>query len=278
VEGLAVRKLTLAVLVAAVAATGAVGGHKPKPACPPCQTGFGFLDSPAFSTDTVRRPPSTPYSPQPGDMVFATDDVIFLRTGHVLAGAGMPTHSAIFFRKPDGELAILEAGPFNSGHIGVLEPLEHLRAYEQLGTVWVRPRCCPLTEEQSCRLTQFAVGQEGKRFAWCKMYALITPFRPRGPIRTYFLAKPQGPEGEKFYCAELVTESIVFAGLIDATDARPAATFPSDLFFDGRKNPFLKHHFKLSERGWGVPARWSSCPFPCAGCTPAGNWSIGVGR
>jgi hypothetical protein len=263
--------LLLVILASSLAATGAMAGKQPKPACPVEQTGFGFLDCPAYSTSWEHRPPYTPYSPQPGDIMFCTDDVLIFLTGHILSGAGQPTHSAVFFRRPDGQLAILEAGPFNSSHIGILEPLEHLRNYEQKGTVWIRPRSCPLTEEQSARLTHFAMCQEGKRFAWARMYSLITPVRTRGPIRTYFVGKSHGGDRDKYYCAELAAEAIVASGAIDAADSRPAATFPSDLFYDGRKNPFLKHHFKLSEHGWGVPSHWSSCAGSCGGCAPTGE-------
>ena len=63
-----------------------------------------------------------------------------------------------------------------------------------------------MTEEESCRLTEFAEIQEGKRFALGKLGMQLTPFRTRGPVRTYFVGKPN-PNRKKYYCSELVTEA-----------------------------------------------------------------------
>jgi hypothetical protein len=52
-------------------------------------------------------------------------------------------------RKPDGWLAILEAGANNTIYVRVLDMLPHLREYEAEGRVWIRKRKVPLTEEQS---------------------------------------------------------------------------------------------------------------------------------
>jgi len=53
----------------------------------------------------------------------------------------------------------------------------------------------------------------------------------------------------------LVTESCVAAGLMHATTARPAATYPRDLFFGHSLNLYLDEHLCLDE--WDPPARWS---------------------
>lgn len=228
--------------------------------CPcPCQ-GAGYLDQPAFALDWQKRGPSTVYVPQPGDVMFSTTNIIVYRLGHYATGAGEPTHSALVYRRRDGQTAILEAGPFDGLRIETLDLPSHLKAYEGRGRVWIRPRSVPLTEEQSWRLTEFAEKQVGKRFALLRLWAQVTPFRARGPIRTAILGKPHGPDRSSFYCAELCIEAFVAAGALDPACARPSATYPSDFFFDTSRNPWLNANFKLGPNGWGVPSRWRSEP------------------
>jgi hypothetical protein len=57
----------------------------------------------------------------------------------------------------------------------------------------------------------------------------------------------------------MVVESLVAAGLMDATTARPAATLPRDLFFGHSGNPYLDRHLNM-EAGWYPPARWLPGP------------------
>ena len=124
--------------------------------------------------------------------------------------------------------------------------------------MWVRPRATPLTPEQTCRLAEFAMKQENKPFARARLYGQITPFRSRGPLRTYFMGQSHGPDRYSYFCAELVTEALVYIGTHAAEDTRPAATYPNDLFFDNSKIPFLKEHFKLAPC-WSPPSRWRPC-------------------
>jgi len=72
------------------------------------------------------------------------------------------------------------------------------------------------------------------------------------------LGKPRG-DRSGYYCSELVVEACVAAGLIDPAVARPAATYPADLFFERSLNPFLRRNFDLSPC-WYPPARWTACP------------------
>jgi hypothetical protein len=214
--------------------------------------------------------------------MLATDRNKFWNITHDLALGFQPHGSAIVFCRRDGGLAILEAGPTDplqrkpqeeltflerlarregsndTMFITAMDVFEHLSDYETKGPVWIRRRKTPLTEEESCRLTEFAEMQEGKRFALGKLALQLTPFRTRGPVRTYFVGKPN-PNRKKYYCSECVTEACVYAGLIDAADARPSATYPHDLFVERSPNLFLRRHFHL-ECGWYPPARWTSCP------------------
>jgi hypothetical protein len=208
--------------------------------------------------DDVRRCPTVPYLPQPGDVMLATDPNKFWAITHDLAFAFEPHNSAVVFARPDGSLAILEAGPNDTIWVNALDMLPHLAEYEAKGPVWIRKRKCPLTPEQSCALTDFAMRQIGKRFALGRLGGQLTPFRVRGPIRTCFLGKPHG-DRRAYFCSELVTESLVACGAIDGATARPAATYPHDLFFDHSLNLYINHHLPLV-CDWYPPARWSSCP------------------
>jgi hypothetical protein len=162
------------------------------------------------------------------------------------------------FARPDGSLAILEAGPFNELFVSGWNVMDHLRAYHARERLWIRRRRTPLTAEQSAKLTAFCAAQVGKPFASLRVLGQLTPFRSRGPLRTEYVGKPRGNR-QRWFCAELVVEALCAAGLLDPVTARPAATYPRDLFHDCSPNPWLNQHLNLSG-GWYPPARWTDCP------------------
>jgi hypothetical protein len=216
-----------------------------------------YLYQPAYCVDYIPRLPARPYSPQPGDIMLATDHGIFWTYAHRLAGTGHPHHSGVVFQKPDGSMGILEAGPYGVWRVRILDAMDHLRGYEPRG-VWIRQRKVPLTPEQNECLTAFAQRQDGKRFAIGRLAGQWTPFRSRGPLRTFFVGGPHG-DRNSYFCSELATEALVAAGLIDPDTARPSATYPRDLFMDHSINLFINRNFDLSEC-WEPPARWISNP------------------
>ncbi len=237
---------------------------------PPADTDGSYLYQPSYQLDKVLRPPARPYVPQPGDIMLATDDQLVWKIGHNLAWTGHPHHSGVVFKRPDGTMAVLEGGPYDTVYNRVLDCLPHLRVYAQRGEIWIRQRKTPLTEEQSACLTEFALGQDGKRFGTFKMCLQMTPIRTRGPLRTYFIGEPRGPDhGARFFCAEMATEALVYCGAIDAKCARPSATYPRDLFMNYSCNPFLNKYFKL-EPCWHPPARFTACPIATES-TPSHN-------
>jgi hypothetical protein len=222
-----------------------------------------YLYQPAYCLDKILRGSAEPYALQPGDIVFSTDynpvwEVLFR-----LAGTGHPHHSGIVFAKPDGQIAILEAGPHDTLYVEVLEALPHLRSCEALGSVWIRKRRTPLTADQAERLTTFAMSQSKHRFAMARLGGQLTPFRSRGPIRTQWMGGPHG-ERSSYFCCELLMETCVAAGLVDPITTRPAATYPSDVFFDRSNNPHINRHLNLS-CDWYPPARWVSAPAESCG-------------
>jgi len=183
---------------------------------------------------------------------------------HKLAGTSHPTHSMIAFQRKDGSMAILEAGPHDTMHIETLDAIPHLASYEAEGRVWIRRRSTPMTQEESDRLTEFAMSADHKRFAIWRLCQQVTILRMRGPVRTYFMGKTNDPaERSSYYCAELVMEALVASGTIDPLTARPAATYPRDIMLEQSLNPYLHKHLKLPD--WDPPARWTGNPLtlPC---------------
>jgi hypothetical protein len=218
----------------------------------------GYLSRPAFSLDDNAALPLHCYVPQPGDIFLATDQALWVRLGHWCAGGAGVHHSGILFRRSDGRVGLIEGGPFNSLRVEVLDPVEHMRDHVRASDkVWVRRRRVPLTAEECDRLTAFAEKQEGKPFAVLRMLRQVTLIRARGPVRTRFVGGPHG-DRDRYFCSELVVEACVAAGLMDAATARPAATYPRDLFFGRSLNPYLDKHLDLN--AWDPPARWSEGP------------------
>jgi hypothetical protein len=222
-----------------------------------------YLYQPAYHVDNILRGPAVPYLPQPGDIMLATDKSWFWSLTHNLALAFEPHNSAIVFRRPDGSMAILEAGPNDCLHVRTMDMIPHLLEYEAKGPVWIRKRKVPLTPEQCEKLAVWAATQDGKRFALIRLGAQLTLLRSRGPLRTFFVGGPHGNR-HAYFCSELVTESCVAAGLLDPHHTRPSATYPHDLFYDQSYNLFNSINLHLIDC-WEPPARWTSCPVPEAG-------------
>jgi hypothetical protein len=237
--------------------------------CSGCDVDAGgsYLYQPAYCLDEVLRHPTRSYVPQPGDIMLATDPKFFWKITHNLAGTGHPHHTGVVFARPDGSIAVLEAGPHDTVRIRNLDWYQHFCLYEQKGRIWIRQRKAPLTPEQSACLTEFALAQEGKFFSLGRLGKQVTIFRSRGPLRTEFMGQPHGPDRRSYYCSELAMEALVAAGLVDAETTRPAATYPRDIFFDRSPNPYLNRHLNLSDC-WYAPARFTSCPSQdtTAGC------------
>jgi hypothetical protein len=223
-----------------------------------------YLYQPAFVIDEVLRLPAEEYVPQPGDIMLRLDPSRFWRVTHYMALAFDPNGSGIVVPRRDGSLAILEAGPNDTLWVRRMGLFKHLKGYHDMGRVWIRRRKVPLTECQSRRLMEFAEAVDGKEFALVRLGGQLTVLRSRGPLRTYFIGKPQGIK-ENYFCSELVTEACVYAGLMSYEKARPCATYPRDLFFGRSLNPFLNANLEVN-CGWHPPARWTCSPVKAAPC------------
>jgi hypothetical protein len=221
-------------------------------------TDGSYLYQPAFHIDNVLREPAEAYLPQPGDLMLRLDHSIFWRVTHYMAFAFDPNGSGIVIARPDGSLAVLEAGPNDTLWVRTLDLLPHLREYADAGQVWIRRRRVPLTPEQCARLTAFAMAEDGKHFALWRLAGQLTIFRSRGPLRTWFVGGPHGDRRD-YFCSELVCEACVAAGLLDPARTRPAATNPRDLFYGRSLNLFIDRHLDVNA-GWYPPARWTDHP------------------
>jgi hypothetical protein len=226
--------------------------------------GPSFLYQAAFAEDKLIRLPARPYELQPGDIVLAADTSRFWTFMHHLAGTSHPTHSMIVFALPDGRPAILEGGPHDTLRCRVLEAVPHMASYEKEGRVWVRRRTVPLTPMQSARLTEFCLHVNCRAFSTRRLAVQLTPLRARGPVKTYFMGKPQGPDRVAYYCSELVCEACVYSGIMDCATTRPSATYPRDLFFGDSINLYLHKHLPEMNCSWDAPARWTACPIEFA--------------
>jgi len=197
---------------------------------PPATEVHSYVYQPAFELDERLRLPARPYRPQPGDIIMAANNDIRSVIGHILAGSGYPNHSMIVFARPDGTLAILEAGPHGALKEGVsiVEMWPHVRKYEAVGRVWVRARKIPLTAEESARLTEFVYMQAGKKFPKFRVYAQVTPLRSKMPLTAALRGRPDYDK-PGYFCSELVMNACSYVGLIDAELARPTATYPRDI-------------------------------------------------
>lgn len=244
----------LGVLVSTLMAQAPVtaSGQAPPPA--------SYLCQPAYSRDSEIRGPLVPYAPQPGDIFLATDQRLWFRWGHLIAGANGVHHSGIVFARPDGRLGLIEAGPFNKTVVEVMDPYAHISSHHGVGDrVWIRRRRVPLSPEQSARLTAFATAQDGKPFALARWFGQLTPLRTRGPFKTWFVGEACGNR-RSWFCSELVTECCVAAGIMDRSIARPSATYPSDLFWGRSYNLYLNRHLDTLLADWDPPARWLPSP------------------
>jgi hypothetical protein len=224
----------------------------------PDEASYGHIDQPAYSIDKQRRGPSFPYEPQPGDVLLLSNTNFAWATAYFMCGTGAPGHTALVARLEDGTLGIIEAGFNEEPFVNFTSLRDRLHDYP--GTIWVRRRKTPITAEQSKALTDYGRIINGRRYGVVRLLAQLTPFRSRGPIRTYFLGKPKGIRSS-YICSEAVLEGLVMAGLLDAETTRPSATYPRDMFFDESLNLYINEHLPLAY-DWNIPALWRLTPAP----------------
>ncbi len=223
----------------------------------PAEAPCGYLYQPAVDLHTVPLLPADKYTPKAGDLLLLSDPDTVFNILYVIARNGRPGHCAVVVTMPDGRPGVLESG-FSFTRWTRVTPLDYwINLYA--GFVWVRQRETPLTPEEDRRLTEFAMMANGGGYNTRSFATQISLVRSRNPIVTRFVGKPIGP-GHEYHCVQIVVEALVYAGLVDAKTARPAATYAQDMFYDRSRNPYIDRHPLLAGRGWSDPQLWTPIP------------------
>jgi hypothetical protein len=204
-----------------------------------------YLCPPGGTANCLPPGPREVYVPQEGDLVFFAEHSLFWRTVYALAHTGPPYHVGIVVRLPDGHMATLEAAPYTTIHVFLLDALPRLHSHR--GAVWVRRLRVPLSPDQSACLTNFALGQAGKLYALGRMVLEITPLRNHGRLHARLFGRPW-VERHSWFCSELAAAAAAHAGLIDPHKVFPNTVYPRDLFLDS------PHDFRPC---WEEPRRWT---------------------
>lgn len=127
-----------------------------------------------------------PYTPREGDLIFYDDHNIVMKILFAWAGSGPPSHMGIVVKKPDGSLAVLEAGPDDT-------VARWFGPHLSLAPVSRRYRGSPLQgraeQGEVGRANRFRRGPESQRYAVLRFLLQGTPFRPRGLLAP-FVALP----------------------------------------------------------------------------------------
>ncbi len=188
-----------------------------------------------------------PYVPQAGDIVLFDDTGIVWKLLDAIACTLPPDHAGLVVAMPDGRLTVLESGPDAHPRVHLLDLAARLHSFK--GRIYIRRLSCPLTPEQSARMTEFALAQEGKRYALGRILRQITPFRARGPLRSKWFGKTDYNR-QRWICSELVAAALAYAGLVDPRLMPANIVYPRD-FLDNRYHDLHR---------WDAAAIWSGSP------------------
>lgn len=181
------------------------------------------------SADGSEQVEPTLYSPQAGDLVLFRNGNWFYRVAFRLTLTGPPTHIGIVVALPDGTHAVLETVDRRTG-VRLMAMPNRLQTYS--GTVWVRRIRRPLTEEQNAILTEFAVEQEGKKYASHRLILpAICPLL-RSRLLAWLRPDKDFQQRRSWFCSELVAAACVKMGLFPPSRIRPWCTFPLDFYCD----------------------------------------------
>lgn len=218
-----------------------------------------FLLIPACGSDGQPCMRAVPYCPSEGDIVLFDDHSSTWRFLYKMVGSDMPDHSGIVVRLPDGRAALLESGPDDGKlagpYVRLLEAMPRLHQFQ--GTMYIRRLRCPLSPAQSAALTDFALAQEGKRYALGRLLLQATPIRCRSGLRAKVFGHTH-MDRCSWLCSELVVAAGTAAGLFDPKVHHANRIYPLDMFEDTK--------YDLSGT-WEKPAAWSPTPDPPANPT-----------
>lgn len=174
---------------------------------------------------------ATPYVPREGDLLLFDDMSPFWTRLYKIAGTAPPFHAGIVMKKPDGQLAVLESGPDDTLHVFILDVQPRL--LEFVGSIQVRQAKRELTKEESEKLTNFSMAQEGKRYAMWRLLLQGTHFRHRGGVKEKIFATTY-MDRHRWLCAEIVVTAATIVGLMDPQYVKGTVTYPLDMVDDVR--------------------------------------------
>jgi hypothetical protein len=170
------------------------------------------------------------YVPREGDLVFYDDGNPFWTLAFAYAGTGSPLHMGIVFKKADGKLAVLEAGPDDTIRVALLDLDTRLPQFaaDYKGTITIRRCKKALAAEESKALTKFAHAQDGKRYAVGRLLLQGTSFRTRGPLRELVFGGTV-LDRDSWICSELSVAAGTVAKLFDPKAVYANVAYPRDL-------------------------------------------------
>jgi hypothetical protein len=179
------------------------------------------------------------YEPKAGDLIFFNNHKPHWVVLYKVVGSDAPYHSALIFRKSNGEFCTVEAGPDDTAWCRVL-PLE-ARMREFKGMIHIRRVKKQIAPESEKALEDFALKLDGKRYAWIRVLLQLTPFRCRTPIRRELFGATY-TDRTTYMCAELAVAGGTIAGLFDPRKHPGNAIYPRDILHDDFFDISAKYH------------------------------------
>jgi hypothetical protein len=175
------------------------------------------------------------YEPLEGDLIFYDDHHVVWSALFAYAGTGSPLHMGIVFKKSNGKLAVLEAGPDDSIWVKLLDIDKRLPQFQEDFMGLIRIRRCKkvLAEEESKALTKFAVAQDGKRYAVGRLMLQGTRFRERG-LKDDVAKGKTILDRDSWICSELSVAAGTVAKLFDPKVVHSTVAYPRDLVDNAR--------------------------------------------
>lgn len=182
---------------------------------------------------------TAPYEPRAGDLLFFDEYKPHWVVLYKLVGSDGPHHSALVFKKADGEFCTVEAGPNDTLHCRILPLLPRLQDFK--GTLHIRRVKTPVSAEREEALAKWAAEQDGKRYALGRLFLQTTPFRCRGPVRRDLFGATY-VDRCSYMCAELAVAGGTVAGLFDPFKHPGNSIYPRDLIYDDAFNISASYH------------------------------------
>jgi hypothetical protein len=187
-----------------------------------------------------------PYHPQPGDLIFFTNESFWFDVLYACAFTGPPHHVGMVVLLPDGTPTIAEAGAWQLSRVKLIGMPGRMRTHE--GVVHVRRLRTPLTIEQSRCLTRYALSQTNKHYAYVRVVLEASVLRSHGCIGAHLFGCPS-VDRSSWTCCDLTVACAAAAGLLDPQEIKPNTVYVRDLFRDDQEV------FRIL---WEKPVLWSA--------------------